>query len=233
MECFNIYLDASIGNNFMSDSEVSLVFLKPEVAMQPPVAARIIEEFLQESSLVLIGFKQFHMSDELARQHYEEHVEKPFFPSFLAQVESGPVIAMIFRGNNVVSTIRGLCGATFVEKVDPTSLRGKYGIIKGLNAVHASDSPESGEHEVKLWKSLAGLTEDVETAQQETNSYVTQWKDIGTNTSPAIRALYTIPLDDKRRAKIRKIFSSVNVGTEITSTEINNIIDVIDTTLAE
>lgn len=201
--------------------------------MQPPVSARIVEELLQMTSLELTCFKQFRMSDELAYQHYEEHAEKPFFPKLLAQVESGPVIAMIFRGDGAVSAIRELCGATFVEKADPTSLRGKYGIIKGLNAVHASDSPESGEREVALWKNLAGLEEDTATGQSEANAFLAQWKEVGMNTSPAIRALCATPLDDKRRAKIRKIFASVNVGTDVTSEEIEKIIDVIDTTLAE
>ncbi|HMF32772.1 MAG TPA: nucleoside-diphosphate kinase [Candidatus Lokiarchaeia archaeon] len=214
-------------------SEISLVFLKPEVAMQPAVSARIIEQLLQEPSLELTCFKQVRISDELAREHYAEHAEKPFFPKLLAQVESGPIIAMIFRGEGAVSTIRELCGATFVENADPTSLRGNYGIIKGLNAVHASDSPESGEREVMLWKEQADLEEDASAAQESANAYVTQWKDAGTNTSPTIRALCTGPLDDKRRAKIRKIFAAANIGTDVTPQEIENIIDVIDTTLNE
>ncbi len=201
--------------------------------MQPAVAARIMEELLSEKSLNLVGLKRLRVPENVARLHYAEHEKKPFFPKLLAQLTSGPVIAMIFRGPSAISKIRTLAGATMVDKATPESIRGKYGIIKGLNALHASDAPESGLREVALWKKEVGLLEDAPNAIKEANAFIIKWKSKGDNTSRTIRALCTGPLDEARREAIRDIYITANKGTDVTKAEIDRIIDVIDQTLRE
>ncbi len=201
--------------------------------MLPAGAVRILEELFSEKSLNITAFKKLRVPEKLAQLHYAEHETKPFFPKLLAQLTSGPVIAMIFQGQGVISKIRALAGATMVEKAIPESIRGKYGIIKGLNALHASDAPESGEREITLWKKEVGLVEDARKAIKEANAFIKKWKTKGDNTSRAIRALCTAPLDDARREAIRDLFTTASKGTDVTKAEIDRIIDVIDQTLRE
>lgn len=201
--------------------------------MQPAVAARILEELLGEKSLNLVAFKRLRVPENLAKLHYAEHEKKPFFPKLIAQLTSGPVIAMIFQGPGAIGKVRALAGATMVEKATPESVRGKYGLIKGLNALHASDAPASGEHEVALWKKEVGIAEDAPNALKEAKAYIKKWKAKGDNSSRAIRALCTGPLDEARREAIRDIYITANKGTDVTKAEIDRIITVIDSTLRE
>ncbi len=217
----------------MSETETSLVFIKPCAAMQPAVAARILEDLFSDKSLRLVGFKRLRVTEQLARLHYAEHEKKPFFSKLLAQLTSGPVIAMIFHGPDAISKIRALAGATMVEKAAPNSIRGKYGLLKGLNVLHASDAPASGKREVELWKQAVGLVEDAPNALKEANAFIKRWKTKGDNTSRDIRALCTSPLDSARREAIRDIYITVNKGTDVTKAEIDRIINVIDQTLRE
>ncbi len=201
--------------------------------MQPAVAARILEDLFSEKTLNLVAFKRLRVPENLAKLHYAEHEKKPFFPKLIAQLTSGPVIAMIFRGPGAIGKIRALAGATMVEKATSESIRGKYGLIKGLNALHASDAPESGEREVGLWKKEVGIKEDATNAIKDAKAFIKKWKSKGDNTSRNIRTLCTGPLDEAKREAIRDIYITANKGTDVTKAEIDRIVDVIDQTLRE
>ena len=92
--------------------------------------------------------------DKLA-QHYAEHSEKPFYPSLLDYMSSGPIVAAVFSGEEVIAGVRSLCGATDPTVAAPGTIRGDYGRNWGSgnleNIVHASDSPESAEREISIW----------------------------------------------------------------------------------
>ncbi|GBE17745.1 MAG TPA: nucleoside-diphosphate kinase [Nitrospirae bacterium] len=95
--------------------------------------------------------KKMTISDELAREHYGEHVDKPFFGELVSFITSGPVVAMVVEGEDVVSTIRRMVGVTDPKEAAPGTIRGDYAVEIGSNIVHASDSDESAAREIKLF----------------------------------------------------------------------------------
>jgi nucleoside-diphosphate kinase len=92
------------------------------------------------------------VSDELARQHYAEHEDKPFFSSLVEFITSGHVVAAIVEGLRAVAAIRQIAGGTDpVEKALPGTIRGDFGLETQYNLVHGSDSAESAQREIGLW----------------------------------------------------------------------------------
>ena len=106
---------------------------------------------LERKGLKLVAAKLFQANEELAKEHYAEHVEKPFFNDLVSFITSGPVFAMVVEGKNVVEVTRTLVGETNPTKAAPGTIRGDYGIDLGRNIIHGSDSNESAEREIGLW----------------------------------------------------------------------------------
>ena len=67
---------------------------------------------LEKKGLKLVGMKMMIVDDVLAKEHYAEHSDKPFFINLVDFITSGPVIAMVWQGDNCVTLIRKLIGAT-------------------------------------------------------------------------------------------------------------------------
>jgi len=153
-------------------SEECLVFLKPDATLRRKVGAAILQEFLNNRDLSILAFQEISVTEELAEKHYQEHEGKPFFPWLVKSVCTAPVLAMIVQGS--IQDIRTFLGATFVQKADSNTIRGKYGIWGGVNSVHCSDSIESGLRELELWKNLANLHED-SNAIKNIKAYVKKW----------------------------------------------------------
>lgn len=112
--------------------------------------------------------------ESLAKLHYAVHQEKPFFPWLVDFISSAPVLAMIFEADDVIQGVRDALGATFVQKANPSSLRGKYGIWAGINIAHASDASETATKEIELWTNEGGLEESSD-AESMAKSYVNQY----------------------------------------------------------
>ena len=123
----------------------------------------------------VVAFREMKVSEALAKLHYDVHKEKPFFPWLVDFISSAPVLAMIFEGNDVIQGVRDALGATFVQKADPASLRGKYGIWAGINIAHASDAPETADNEIKLWTTEGGLSE-TPNAQEQAEAYIKKYE---------------------------------------------------------
>ncbi|CAF3898842.1 unnamed protein product, partial [Rotaria sp. Silwood2] len=87
----------------------------------------------------------------LLESHYEEHKGKKFYETLLAYIGSGPVVAMVWEGLNVVAVGRKMLGATDPAKSEPGTIRGDFGIVTGRNIVHGSDSEKSAQREIGLW----------------------------------------------------------------------------------
>jgi len=136
-----------------------LVFVKPDAVLRKCTGAAILQEFLDNQDKFSIrAFKEIQVSDDLAKKHYAEHEGKLFFPWLIKSLCSASVLAMIIEGK--IEEIRDFLGATFVQKADPHTIRGKYGIWGGVNSVHASDSQDNGRRELALWKLQAGLKKE-------------------------------------------------------------------------
>ena len=129
--------------------EQTLVLVKPD-GVQRGLAGEVISR-LERRGLKLVALKLMLVSDELARQHYGEHVERPFFPGLVSFITSGPIVAMVWEGESAIGLVRQTLGATNPVDSAPGTIRGDLGINIGRNLVHGSDGPESARREVDLF----------------------------------------------------------------------------------
>ena len=98
-----------------------------------------------------LGLKLITVDRPFAEKHYQDLSAKPFFSSLVDYIISGPVVAMIWEGKNVVLTGRKIIGATNPAASEPGTIRGDYAIDIGRNVIHGSDSVESANKEAALW----------------------------------------------------------------------------------
>ena len=127
----------------------TLVLLKPD-AVQRGLVGELVSR-LERKGLKLVGMKLVKMDDALARQHYAEHVDKPFFKGLAEFITSGPLVAMAIEGEDAICMVRTLMGETNPANAAPGTVRGDYAVSIGLNLVHGSDSPESAQRELALF----------------------------------------------------------------------------------
>ena len=129
--------------------ERTLILVKPD-GVQRGLMGEIVHRF-ERRGLKLIGMKFLQMSDELANQHYAVHRERPFFNDLVSYITSGPVLAMVWEGNDAIAAARATIGSTKPVEATPGSIRGDFGMEIGRNLVHGSDSPENGIKESNLF----------------------------------------------------------------------------------
>ncbi|MEU4342759.1 nucleoside-diphosphate kinase [Nocardia sp. NPDC023852] len=131
-------------------TEQTLVLIKPD-----GVARGLVGEVLariERKGLKIVALELKHVSEELAKGHYAEHAEKPFFGSLIEFITSGPVVAAILEGPRAIAAFRQIAGGTDpVEKAVPGSIRGDFAVETQENLVHGSDSPDSAKREITLW----------------------------------------------------------------------------------
>ena len=106
---------------------------------------------LENKGLKLVGLKMMNISEELANQHYAEHKEKPFFGELVSYITSGPVVAMVWQGDDCVTLVRKVVGATKPSEALPGTIRGDFCSHTSNNVIHASDSDASAEREINLF----------------------------------------------------------------------------------
>ena len=106
---------------------------------------------LEKKGLKLVGLKMMNISKELASNHYAEHDGKPFYKDLVEYITSGPVVAMVWEGDDCVTLIRRLTGSTKPTEAAPGTIRGDFCMHTNHNVLHASDSPESAEREINLF----------------------------------------------------------------------------------
>src|SRR5690625_7112172 len=91
------------------------------------------------------------ISDALAKTHYGEHKERPFFGELVDFITSGPVFATVWEGDGVISTARDMMGKTNPQEAATGTIRGDFGMTVGKNIIHGSDAAESAEREIILF----------------------------------------------------------------------------------
>ena len=106
---------------------------------------------VEEKGFQITKIKMITISQDLAEKHYAEHKDKPFFSDLVSFITSGPVVAMQVEGENVVSQIRNLMGATNPSDATPGSIRGDLATELDKNVVHGSASDESAARELNLF----------------------------------------------------------------------------------
>ena len=127
----------------------SLVLVKPD-AVQRALAGQIISR-LENKGLKIVAMKMLHMDTDLAQRHYAIHKGKAFFDELVTFITSGPLIAIVFQGDNAVQIIRQMMGETDPAKAPGGTIRGDFGIDVAHNLVHGSDSPENASKEIDLF----------------------------------------------------------------------------------
>jgi len=129
--------------------EKTLILVKPD-GVQRGLMGEIIGRF-ERRGLKLIGMKFMQMSQALAEEHYGVHKERPFYNDLVSYITSGPIVAMVWEGNDAVAAARATIGATKPVDAAPGSIRGDFGMEIGRNLVHGSDSPENGVKEAGIF----------------------------------------------------------------------------------
>lgn len=106
---------------------------------------------LENKGLKLVGLKLMQISDELAAQHYAEHKGKDFYGELVSYITSAPVVAMVWQGDDCVTLVRKVVGATKPSEAAPGTIRGDFCSHTNHNIIHASDSDASAEREINLF----------------------------------------------------------------------------------
>ena len=129
--------------------ERTLVFLKPSAVIRG-LMGEIISR-IERKGLKITAMKLLKLSREKAEELYEMHKEKAFFQELVSHVTSGPVLAMVIEGPNAIAVMRNLIGKTNPLEASPGTIRGDYALNVTKNFIHASDSPENAEREIKIF----------------------------------------------------------------------------------
>ena len=129
--------------------ERTLVLIKPD-AIQRGLAGEILGRF-ERRGLALREAKLVHVDQNLAAEHYAEHVEKPFYAELVEFITSGETVALVLEGEGAIAVVRATIGATNPADAGPGTVRGDLALSMPDNLVHGSDSPESAEREIGLW----------------------------------------------------------------------------------
>jgi nucleoside-diphosphate kinase len=130
-------------------AERTLVLVKPDGVARGLVGEVISR--LERKGLRLVAADLRTLGRDTAETHYIEHTERPFFPSLVEFITSGPLMALVAEGPRAIEAFRALAGATDPVKATPGTIRGDFALEVQNNIVHGSDSPESAEREVKLF----------------------------------------------------------------------------------
>ncbi|MEU7023316.1 nucleoside-diphosphate kinase [Streptomyces sp. NPDC046203] len=131
-------------------SQRTLVLLKPD-AVRRGLVGEIIGRIERKAGWTLAALEMRELDQETLEQHYGEHKGKPFYEPLMGFMASGPVVALIVEGERVIEGLRTLAGPTDPIAAAPGSIRGDFGTIVRENLIHASDSEESAEREMKIF----------------------------------------------------------------------------------
>ncbi len=127
--------------------EKTVIIIKPD-ALQRNLLGEVIGRF-ERKGLRIIGMKMMELDDVLLEDHYSHHKDKPFFDSLKRYMKSSPVVVLCLSGINASKATRLIVGPTKGYEADAGSIRGDFSISSQTNIVHASDSKEVAELEIK------------------------------------------------------------------------------------
>ncbi len=129
--------------------ERTLVIFKPD-CVQRRLVGTILRRF-EAKGLRIAALKLMQVDRPLGEKHYAEHAGKPFFEGLIDFITSGPVVVGVLEGNEAITVVRTLLGATSGVAALPGTVRGDFSISKQNNLVHGSDGAESAAREMALW----------------------------------------------------------------------------------
>ncbi|HDM75653.1 MAG TPA: nucleoside-diphosphate kinase [Deltaproteobacteria bacterium] len=129
--------------------EKTLSIIKPD-GVQKGVIGEVIKRF-ENAGIKIVAMKMIHLTKEKAKNFYAVHKDKPFFDSLTTFMSSGPVVAMVLAGENVIEKNRELMGATNPADAAPGTIRKDFASDVEKNIVHGSDSPQTAATEIAFF----------------------------------------------------------------------------------
>jgi nucleoside-diphosphate kinase len=129
--------------------ERTFAMLKPDAVMRGLIGQVISR--LEASGLKVVAMRMLKVDRQTAERLYEVHKGKPFYDGLIEYSMSGPVVAMILEGEDAVRRLRQVIGATDPAKAEPGTIRRDFGIGIRENVIHAADSPENAEREMRIF----------------------------------------------------------------------------------
>ena len=136
--------------------ERSFIMVKPD-GVQRSKISNVITTF-ERRGFKLIAMKLCKPGEAHFKKHYDDLKDKPFFGRLCKFAASGPVLAMVWEGDNVIKTGRKLIGATNELQREPGTIRADHCLITSNNIIHGSDCPEAATAEINLWFKPSELT---------------------------------------------------------------------------
>ena len=134
-------------------TERTFGIVKPDAVEKSAVGGVI--EMIEKAGLKIVGLRMVKLSEAQARAFYDVHKERPFFPSLVKFMTSGPCVVMAIEGENAVTRYREVMGPTDSTKAPAGTIRNKYGTNIERNAVHGSDAQATATGELAFF--FAGL----------------------------------------------------------------------------
>jgi nucleoside-diphosphate kinase len=129
--------------------ERTLVLVKPDGVRRGLIGEVLAR--IEHKGLRVVAMDMRTIGAETAEIHYAEHEGKPFFPSLVTFITSGPLVALVAEGPRAVEAFRGLAGATDPVRAAAGTIRGDHALDVQQNIVHGSDSPDSAGREIKIF----------------------------------------------------------------------------------
>lgn len=127
----------------------TFAMIKPD-GVQRGLIGEIVSRF-EAKGIKIVGMKFMSVSQELAEKHYAVHKERPFYKGLVGFITSGPVVAMVLEGEEVIKVARSLMGATNPVDGRPGEIRFDFSSHIGRNLIHGSDGAETAKSEIALW----------------------------------------------------------------------------------
>ena len=129
--------------------ERTLILLKPDT-IERQLVGTVLSRF-EQRGFKIVAMQMLQFTPELARKHYADHTEKPFYPGLETYITSGPVVAAILEGTEAVSVVRQMIGPTNGLEAPSGTIRGDFALSSSRNLVHASDSTAAAEREIAIF----------------------------------------------------------------------------------
>ncbi len=133
----------------MLREERTFIAVKPD-GVKRGLVGEIVRRF-ERKGFKLIGIKMLDVTPEMAEKHYGEHKGKPFYPRLIEYIQSGPIVAMVWKGYDVIHGARVIMGSTKPNEAQVGTIRADFALVKEYNVVHGSDSEESAEREIAIY----------------------------------------------------------------------------------
>ena len=133
----------------MQEEQRTFIAVKPD-GVKRGLVGEIIKRF-ENRGFKLIALKMIDVTPDMAEKHYAEHKGKPFYERLIRYIQSGPIVAMVWKGYDVIAGTRQIMGATGPLDAQVGTIRADFALVKEYNIVHGSDCVESAEREINIY----------------------------------------------------------------------------------